>query len=98
MLLYFLLSSYLFVLVKYYKDQEFVDKVGDKLREIREKKGFTQEGLSLEAGFPPSQVGRTERGEINASISHIAAYAKVLEIHPKEILDVEFNIPKKKRK
>jgi transcriptional regulator with XRE-family HTH domain len=84
--------------VKYYKDQDFINKVGQRLREIRLAKGYTQEDLSVEAGFPASQVGRTERGEINFSISHVAAYARVLGVHPKELLDVDFDLVKKKRK
>ena len=74
--------------MKYFQDKDFIKKVGKRLRDIRMKRGYTQEELSLEAGFIPSQVGRTERGEINTSISHIAAYAKVLEVNPKDILDV----------
>jgi transcriptional regulator with XRE-family HTH domain len=72
-------------------------KVGEQLRKIREGKNYTQEELSLEAGFITSQVGRTERGEINTSISHIAAYAKVLGVHPREIFDVPFPVSKKTR-
>ena len=76
--------------MKYYRDQEFINKVGTRLREIRESRNMAQETLSLEAGFQPSQVGRTERGEINTSISHISAYARILGVHPKDILDVDF--------
>jgi transcriptional regulator with XRE-family HTH domain len=80
--------------VSYYRDQKFISKVGERLRALREEKGMSQETLSLEAGFPPSQAGRVERGLINTSISHIAAFAKVLGVHPKDILDVEFTTKK----
>lgn len=75
----------------YYQDKEFITKVGILLRKLRESKGIGQEELSLEAGLQPSQVGRTERAIINTSISHIAAYARILGVHPKELLDVAFD-------
>lgn len=74
----------------YHRDEDFMSKVGEKLRQIREDKGLGQEELSLHAGFTPSQVGRIERAEINTSISHIAALAKVLGVHPSTIFQVEF--------
>lgn len=81
----------------YFRDDNFVKKVGEKLRAIREEKGYSQEALSLEAGFPPSQAGRIERGIINTSISHIAAFAKVLGVHPRELLDVDLTNKTRKK-
>lgn len=97
LLLFSFLVRIHFVLVSYYRDDNFIKKVGEKLRAIREEKGFSQENLSLEAGFPPSQAGRVERGTINTSISHIAAFARVLGVHPREILDVDFPIKHKRK-
>lgn len=84
--------------MKYFQDKDFIKSVGEQLRKLRIAKGYTQEQLSLEAGFIPSQVGRTERGEINTSISHISAYAKVLGVHPREVFDVYFHSNKVTRK
>ncbi len=69
----------------YYRDEKFIKKFGLKLKEIRKEKGVSQEKLALETGFELSQIGRIERGEINTSISHVAAIAKVLKVNPEAL-------------
>ena len=71
----------------YYRDDKFIKKFGLKLRELRKAKGVSQEQLAGDTGFELSQIGRIERGEVNTSISHIAAIAKALKITPKELFD-----------
>lgn len=75
----------LFAPVAYYKDEKFIKKFGQHLRELRKAKGFSQEQLAGDTGFELSQIGRIERGEINTSISHVAAIAKALKIKPEEL-------------
>jgi transcriptional regulator with XRE-family HTH domain len=69
----------------YYRDEKFIKKFGLKLKEIRKAKKVSQEQLAGETGFELSQIGRIERGEINTSISHVAAIAKSLKIKPEEL-------------
>jgi len=69
----------------YHRDEKFIKKFGLKLKEIRKAKGFSQELLAGETGFEVSQIGRIERGEINTSISHVAALAKALKIKTEEL-------------
>ena len=61
-------------------------RFGLNLRAIRKTKGISQEELAGESGFELSQIGRIERGEINTSISHLAAIAKALKVKPEELL------------
>ena len=68
----------------YYRDEKFIKKFGLRLRELRKTKGISQEKLAGESGFELSQIGRIERGEINTSISHVAAIAKALKIKPED--------------
>lgn len=70
---------------QYYKDEKFMKRFGLNLRSIRKAKGISQEELAGESGFELSQIGRIERGEINTSISHVAAIAKALHIKPEEL-------------
>ncbi|MEO7214538.1 MAG: helix-turn-helix transcriptional regulator [Mucilaginibacter sp.] len=77
-----------------YRDQEFIKKVCEKIIEIRKRKGIVQEDLVDRTGFGIKQIGNIERGVSNTSISNIAAIAKALEVHPKELLDFDFEIPK----
>ena len=71
----------------YYRDNTFIKKFGQRLRENQKKKGISQEDLAWKSGFELSQIGRIERGEVNTSISHVAAIAKALKVTPKELLD-----------
>ncbi len=73
----------------YYKDEQGVIAFGNKLREIRLKKGYSQERLANEAGLPPSQISRIETGVINTSLSHICLIARVLKVKPKELMDFD---------
>ncbi|SIN80634.1 helix-turn-helix domain-containing protein [Algoriphagus halophilus] len=68
--------------------QEFIDKVGKRIVEIRKSKKVSQEDLVERRGFTLSQIGRIGRGGINTSISHISAIAKALKVAPKELFDV----------
>lgn len=72
----------------YYRDTAFIKRFGQRLREIRKEKGVSQEDLAGKTGFELSQIGRIERGEVNTSISHLAAIAKALKVSPKELVDL----------
>lgn len=69
----------------YYRDNLFIKKFGQRLKTIRKSKGISQEQLAWESGFELSQIGRIERGEVNTSISHVAAIAKALKVRPEEL-------------
>jgi transcriptional regulator with XRE-family HTH domain len=71
--------------VSYYRDITYIKKFGLNLRAIRKAKGVSQEELAGETGFELSQIGRIERGEVNTSISHVAAIAKALKVKPEEL-------------
>ena len=68
-------------------DKKFILKFGKHLREVRIRKGLSQEEIAYNADIPINQIGRIERGEINTGISTVNAIAKVLDIHPKELFD-----------
>jgi transcriptional regulator with XRE-family HTH domain len=73
---------------KQYRDQEYLELVGRKLVEIREKMGITQEKLAELTKFDTRQIGRIERAETNTSISMIKAIADKLDIGIDEILKI----------
>jgi transcriptional regulator with XRE-family HTH domain len=58
---------------------------GNKLREHRLAKGFTQEQLANELGVEISQVSRIERGLINTSVTTIYSIANTLKISASEL-------------
>ncbi|WP_255479681.1 helix-turn-helix domain-containing protein [Mucilaginibacter sp. E4BP6] len=77
-----------------YRDQKFIENICRKIIEIRKRKGIVQEDLVDRTGFNLKQIGNIERGVSNTSVSNIAAIARALEIHPRELLDFDFEIPK----
>jgi transcriptional regulator with XRE-family HTH domain len=59
------------------------------LLSVSKANGFSQEALANELGFPLSQIGRMERGELNSSISHVSAVANALNVSLKDLFDFQ---------
>jgi len=51
--------------------KEVCKRVGKKIREIRNKKGYTLESLANEANIDYTQLSRIELGKINTSIFQV---------------------------
>jgi transcriptional regulator with XRE-family HTH domain len=62
---------------------------GQRLRELRRAKGFTQERLAYSSDLELSRISRIERGIINTSISQVFQIAAALGLPPKELFDLE---------
>ena len=60
---------------------------GRKLREIRRVRQMTQQELAIRSGLHVSQIGRIERGVLNARISAVFTLAHALNVHPKELME-----------
>lgn len=73
--------------VKYFRDEIIMQKLGANVREIRLKKGLSQEELSYLSDLDMSQIGRIERGKVNTSISILHKIAVALKIELKELVD-----------
>jgi transcriptional regulator with XRE-family HTH domain len=73
----------------YYRDEKFLKKFGINLKKVRKAKGISQEKLANELGFSQPHIVKIELGQVNTSISHVAAIAKALKIHPSELFQFE---------
>jgi transcriptional regulator with XRE-family HTH domain len=62
-------------------------RFGQRVRELRLAKGFTQEELALEAGIHRTYLGGIERGERNPALKNIASIAKALGVAMLELFD-----------
>lgn len=62
------------------------DQVGLNIRKYREKKGWTQEQLALEADLHRAYIGQIERGEKSIGLKNLYKIAKVLNISVHKIL------------
>ena len=75
--------------VAYLRHEIFLKKFGQNLRQIRLKKGLSQDDISFSTSISANQVGRIERGEINAGLSTIYEITTFLKIEVRDLFDFE---------
>ena len=72
-------------------------EIGNRIRQLRTKKGFSQEKLAELSNLNTSYIGQIERGEKNPSVDTVYNIAKALEVDLsflfKNISDSENNNP-----
>jgi len=61
-------------------------RVGAKIREYREKKGWSQEQLAFEADLHRAYIGHIERGEKSIGLKNLEKIAKTLKVSIKDLL------------
>lgn len=61
-------------------------EVGSRIREIRKKRGMTQEKLSELADISPQHMNRIENATRNTSVEAIYRIAEALEVTPDNLL------------
>lgn len=59
---------------------------GQKLRQIRESKGITQEDLAYNAGISYTTVSNLENGHLNPTLASLYAIAEALKIPVQELV------------
>lgn len=57
-----------------------------KLKELREKKGLTQEELACDAEVSRSTIGMIEVGKRDITLGKLEKLAKALDVEPYELL------------
>jgi transcriptional regulator with XRE-family HTH domain len=63
----------------------------NRLRELRKKKGITQEVLAERTGVSQSAISQLENSEVEMGIKWMRAFARVLECSPADLLNDEDN-------
>lgn len=64
----------------------FHKKFGQRVRELRKKRGMTQEQLSLEIFADNSYIANIENAHRDIPLSRIRLIAKALDVEPYELL------------
>lgn len=62
---------------------------GQRLRELRRQRGWSQERLAMEVGLDRSYVGSVERGERNISLENIAKFARTFNLPLSDLMDLD---------
>jgi len=59
--------------------QQIQRKLGDRIRKLRTRKGWSQEQFAAVSGLHRTYIGAVERGEKNLTLSTIHTLAKTLD-------------------
>lgn len=60
--------------------------VGLRVREIRTRRGWSQEQLGFKSGLHRNYIGGIERGERNVAVVNLYRLAKALRVPPRDLL------------
>ena len=67
------------------KKGDILTRFGQRIRELRKAKGYSQEGFAAECQLDRTYIGGIERGERNLSLRNIELLANTLEISVSEL-------------
>jgi transcriptional regulator with XRE-family HTH domain len=60
--------------------EELQRRLGKRIRELRIKRGWTQDVFADKSGFHRAQVGAFERGEMNITLASLLLLAQSLKV------------------
>lgn len=63
---------------------EILINFGNKLKTLRQEKGYSQEALALEIDVDRTYIGKIERAERNVSLKMVGKIAKTLKVDVKD--------------
>ena len=66
---------------------EAVVKIGDSLRQLRERKALRQEDLAALAGVGKNTVNRIEKNRTEPHMTTVRKLAEALDVEPHELVD-----------
>ncbi len=71
------------------EDSVYLQRLGEKIVELRKVKGVTQQELAERLGTKNTQVRRIERGTVNSTINMLRKIAGVLGIEVNDLVKIE---------
>ena len=66
--------------------REFIKKIANNIKTLREKKGLTQLDIALQIGVTPGAIGNLEIAKNDTFLSRLYDIAKALGVEPYELL------------
>ena len=66
--------------------QQTAKALGARIRQLRKKKGWTQDEFAVICEIHRSHMGKIERGETNLRLSTLVVLAKNLDVRVEELL------------
>lgn len=78
------------------RDKKRLQEFRANLKRIREEKGLSQRGLSYLCDVDYSRISKIENdSNVNLNLTTLFELAKGLGVHPKELIDYDFDFLKK---
>ena len=72
------------------RDKKRLKKFGTHLRKLRKKKGLSVRELSSRCDVDYGKISKLENNKANLTLTTLIELAEGLEIHPKALLDLDF--------
>jgi len=70
----------------YYRDDLFLQKLGNNIRKLRLERKMSQTDLAFKCNdIDYSQINRIELGKVNFSVSFLSLLSKALEVDTKDL-------------
>jgi transcriptional regulator with XRE-family HTH domain len=66
--------------------EELQRRLGKRIRELRLKRGWTQDVFADKSGFHRAQIGAFERGEMNLTLASLLLLAQTFKVKVVEML------------
>ena len=73
---------------------EFLIEIGKQISYLREKNNQTLDDLEYLSGIDTSDINKYEKGKTNLTIRNLIRISKALNVHPKILLDFDFDLNK----
>jgi len=73
---------------------EFLIEIGKQISYLREKNNQTLDDLEYLSGIDSSDINKYEKGKTNLTIRNLIRISKALNVHPKILLDFDFDFNK----
>lgn len=68
------------------RTRDILIRFGDRVRTLRQERGWSQEGFAAECGLDRTYIGGIERGERNLALRNIERIAKTLKVSLAELM------------
>ena len=69
------------------REVQIQEHFGERVRELRKRKGLSQESLALACDLDRTYIGGVERGERNISLINIYKISEALGVNVRELFD-----------
>lgn len=69
------------------KKDDILIRFGQRIRELRKQRGFSQESFALECGLDRTYIGGVERGERNVALKNIEVISQALKLSVSDLFE-----------